>query len=442
MRQSTVLIVEDDAISSFALEQTLEKAGFSASSVLSGEACLDLLRRGVIPDVILMDIHLGTGRMDGLETTRQLHDIVDVPVVLHTAYADPETLRRSRDMTKYGYVHKIPGNGAMVVAGIELALKLFRAERELLRREQMYRELSGHIQQLREDQEQKIAREIHDDLGQSLTALKMNLTMLDQEILPRGAREILDEMALVLDGTIRKVRSIIEILRPPLLDSGSLCEALEWYCRQFSDTFRVRVRWICDTFQESPQPPRDTALALFRIAQESMTNGVTHGKAKSIEVEMAYSPLPEPMLLLQVQDDGRGFSLAEGGWQAKRPGPLYELRPKPRKYHPPQEHFRGAGPHSARPGGSAPGGAAGRGSGFGEEAVASEIPGSSSRGRRSNEGTVSEPRSSRRSFGIIGMEERALQLGGWFILDTAPRVGTRVVAGIPWSPAGDRRSST
>jgi signal transduction histidine kinase len=373
--------------------------------VLNGEACLDLFRGGLRPDIILMDINLGKGHMDGLETTRLLHREWDTPVILHTAYADAQTLQRSQEMTKYGYIHKVPGNGAIIVAGIQLALKLYQTERELMRREKRYRELSNHIQQLREQQEQRIAQDIHDDLGQSLTALKMNLTMLDQETLPIGAREILDEMGIILDGTIRKVRSIIELLRPPLLDSDSICEALEWYCRQFSSSFRVKTLWTCDPSLDAVQSDRDCILALFRIAQESMTNGVKHGKASVLEVNLSVHQVPRGFnpdlgfdgkaLCLEVKDDGIGFSPEVLGWQPKNPGPLYTILPRPSKYAP----LANGNP---RPGGGSQTGRHGRG-----------------------------PTGENHSFGIIGMEERALQNHGWFTLDSRPRGGTRVVAGIP-----------
>jgi PAS domain S-box-containing protein len=136
-----VLIVDDEMIINLNLRRVLEKNGYEPLFVHSGEKCLEKLESGYIPDIILMDINLGEDRMSGPDTTDRIYQHYNIPVVLHSAYTDKKTIDQTKEMTKYGYIHKIPGNDHFLLATIEMALKLFRSEQELRRSEQKYRHL-------------------------------------------------------------------------------------------------------------------------------------------------------------------------------------------------------------------------------------------------------------------------------------------------------------
>lgn len=130
-----IFIVDDEMILNMYLHQLLKENGYNPTMVHSGEECLRLLAEGARPELILMDINLGPGRMDGPEATRKIYQHYEIPVVLHSAYTDKDTLEKTRAMTKYGYVQKVPGNEQILLLNIEMALRLFQSEKRIKERE-------------------------------------------------------------------------------------------------------------------------------------------------------------------------------------------------------------------------------------------------------------------------------------------------------------------
>ncbi|MCF7939579.1 MAG: response regulator, partial [Spirochaetales bacterium] len=140
-----IFIVEDEMILNEQLKRFLEKNGYSVEIFPHGEPCLERLDEGVLPDAMLMDINLGKGRMDGPTVTKKIYEKYDIPIVLHSAYTDKATLDTTRDMTKYGYIQKVPGNEQFILATIEMALKLHSTEKGLKRSEEFYRTILSSI---------------------------------------------------------------------------------------------------------------------------------------------------------------------------------------------------------------------------------------------------------------------------------------------------------
>lgn len=298
----TVMIVDDEAIVALNIARLLQQHGYKAPIAHSGEDCLRKIKESTVPDVILMDINLGPDRMDGPETTRRIHRRYgDIPVILHSAYTDPQTIQATRDMTKYGYVHKVPGNEEFVLATVEMAFKLQERER-------MYRNLSAHVNQMREEQNAFIAREIHDDLGQSIAALKMNLTMLSRAVKDEKAEPILADMREILDATALKVRSLIHELRPPVLDTADVMEALSWHVQEFEKNFSIPVAFKSTVPSLEMEPEK--SLALFRIVQEALTNSARHGEPERVIITVDREA---GFLRVTVSDDGRGFAMSDHG---------------------------------------------------------------------------------------------------------------------------------
>jgi PAS domain S-box-containing protein len=170
------------------------------------------------------------------------------------------------------------------------------------------RALSGHLQTIREEERTGIAREIHDDLGQSLTALKMDLAWIARrsrasELDEKALAEKATEMASAVDSIIDRVRRISSELRPGILDDLGLVPALEWQAQEFqrrcSITCLVAARVPPDvTFSQA------VSTAVFRIFQEALTNVARHGEATSVDVRL---DVVRGEVLLEVEDDGRGI---------------------------------------------------------------------------------------------------------------------------------------
>jgi PAS domain S-box-containing protein len=179
-----------------------------------------------------------------------------------------------------------------------------RAEEELERSREELRNLSSHLQSVRERERTQIAREIHDELGQSLTALKMDLAWMGKRL--QDNEPLLDKtrsMGKLIDGTIEMVHRISADLRPGLLDDFGLVAALEWFAKDF----QKRSGIVCRARLEVDDLALDKEMSttIFRIFQETLTNVARHAEARRVEVRLAASG---GRLILEVSDDGRGIT--------------------------------------------------------------------------------------------------------------------------------------
>lgn len=168
---------------------------------------------------------------------------------------------------------------------------------------------------VQEDERRTLSRELHDDIGQSITAIKLAATSLTDESLggdPEARREILDEVIAIADQTVHKLRDLSLLLRPPQLDSLGLEPALRGQIALLSRNSRVRIE--LDVAPVDERLPAAVELACFRIAQEALTNVVRHAAATRARVEVALADDGRARtLVLRVVDDGRGLDPARGG---------------------------------------------------------------------------------------------------------------------------------
>ena len=182
---------------------------------------------------------------------------------------------------------------------------------QLLKSEQQLRDLSAHLQSVREDERTRIALEIHDELGQSLTCLKIELGWLhnqlkqlrnnDAEIDPLVARA--RSLCGSTDEVIRKVRTLSNELRPQILDEFGLTAAIDWLAREFEKRTGIECRIAAPLPEVVLDGQRSTAL--FRILQEALTNVARHAGAGRVEIQLRDTPNE---LVLVIRDDGRGFA--------------------------------------------------------------------------------------------------------------------------------------
>lgn len=160
---------------------------------------------------------------------------------------------------------------------------------------------------VREQEKSRIARELHDELAQSLTALKMD-TIWMREHLPPGdeqAQGKITQMLAMLDGAVASTRRIAADLRPLVLDDLGLVAAIEWVAQNFMQRTGVPCELLVDESLELPEP---YATGVFRIVQESLANVAKHAQATEVTVELQ---VRGDSLLLRVQDNGVGFRPAD-----------------------------------------------------------------------------------------------------------------------------------
>jgi PAS domain S-box-containing protein len=224
----------------------------------------------------------------------------------------------SYPVIEHGQVH-----GAVVtfvdISARRHAQALLRAshdelEQRVAERTEQLRELSHHLETMRETERTRIAREIHDELGSLLVALKMDIDWMARRVGDAAQREPLiakfQRMGGLVDTAVDSVGRIITDLRPSILDHQGLWAALEWQAQEFqragSDErdldFKIFVA------ADVPAPEGGLAIAVFRIFQEVLSNIARHAQARQVWIRIDADAPPRPVLYLQVRDDGVGAS--------------------------------------------------------------------------------------------------------------------------------------
>lgn len=248
--------------------------------------------------------------------------------------------------------------GSLLMAVVRDVTESRRIQQEMADSRQRLRDLAAQGDAMREYERKNIAREVHDELGQVLTALRMDLTYADMKFgtADPELQDRLQGMRVLVDRAIQGVRNVATHLRPSALDMG-LVPALEW----LSGEFHRRVGIPCKLEMGAPsiEVPEHRAIGLFRIVQESLTNVSRYARASSVRISLRQD---DQRLVLEVRDDGQGFDVAA----------------------------------------SAQGG----------------------------------------SFGLLGMQERALALGGELTVNSVIDGGTTITARVPLHLESPRREAT
>jgi len=199
----------------------------------------------------------------------------------------------------------------LLSSGRDITDRKLAEEREKESRRQL-RALSAHLQSVREEERTRIAREIHDELGQALTGLKMDLSFVQSGVGkaadPGLARlvERTTSMSRLIDSTIQTVRRIATQLRPGILDDLGLVAALEWQAQDFQSRTGIVCRFKSDL--EHLDLDRDRSTAAFRIFQETLTNIARHSGANAVDVNLRHS---DGEVVLHVMDNGKGILEAD-----------------------------------------------------------------------------------------------------------------------------------
>ena len=197
----------------------------------------------------------------------------------------------------------------------ERTLALRGRTRELSDALAQVRELAAHLETAREQERTRIAREIHDELGSLLVALKMDTGWLAKRLADReDLRCKCQRMGAMVDRAVDSVGRIITDLRPSILDHQGLWAALEWQAQEFVEGVaaaqEVQVDLKVHVAAGVPPPDGGVAIAVFRIFQEMLSNVARHAQARRVEIAIAVDGPPAPELYLTVRDDGVGAAAA------------------------------------------------------------------------------------------------------------------------------------
>jgi len=173
------------------------------------------------------------------------------------------------------------------------------------------RELAAYLETVRESERTRIAREIHDELGSLLVALKMDVNWVARRVGGEAAVAAkCTGMGELIDTAVDKVGRIITDLRPSILDHQGLWAALEWQAREFIERFEWRADLLVVVAAGVSAPQGGQAIAVFRIFQEMLSNVARHAQAQQVVIRISVDSPPDPVLLIEVRDDGIGASAA------------------------------------------------------------------------------------------------------------------------------------
>ena len=325
---ANILLVDDEPNSLYALQEMLEPLGQNLLTASSGAEALRLVLKHELA-VILLDVRMP--RMDGFETAHLIRERKRsslTPIIFLTAAGDDlESVSRGYEAGAVDYLIKPVTSPTVLRSKVAVFVELYAKNANLARQmrermaveerlkesEEKLRRLAAYLVSVREEERTHIAREIHDELGQVLTGLKMDVTWVAQrlEAKQKALQGKTQSMCGLIDSAIQTVRKIASGLRPEILDEMGLVAAIDWQAKDFQKRTGIRTR-----IQLPPEGTKldiDVSTTMFRIFQEILTNVARHARATRVDVELAVA---EDCVSLQVADNGVG--IAEGDVNGKK----------------------------------------------------------------------------------------------------------------------------
>lgn len=330
----TILTVDDNEAIRYTLVRSLHDAGFEVIEARSGSEALELAAKN--PDLITLDVNLPD--IHGFELCKKLKAdpaTAHIPILhLSSTFVDPDSRVIGLTSGADAYLAE-PIDRAELVATISALLRLKNAEmqarqqaaiaeaarrelaelnaaleirvhertRELEVANDSLRDLSARLLQLQDGERRRIARELHDGVGQLLAAMTMNQAILQERghITDPRAKEALSENEGMVQEILRGIRTISHLLHPPLLDEAGLPSALRLYVEEFSQRSGIRVGLECDDIGRLA-PAAETAI--FRVTQECLSNVHRHSSSQTATVTLHNDSAG---LRLEVRDEGCGI---------------------------------------------------------------------------------------------------------------------------------------
>src|SRR5690348_1747537 len=302
-------MLEDDATDAELTRFALSKGGlhFSLARVETRDQYLQELSQRP-PELILSDYSLpGFNGHDALTLARD--QCPETPFIFVTGTLGEEVAIQTLKSGATDYVLKTPLS--RLIPAVNRALREAhdraqrrRAEEQLRQSHEQLRALSVYLQSVREEERTRIAREVHDELGQALTCCKLDLSWIASK-LPRDLQPLAEKARALTahtDSTIQTVRRSSAELRPGVLDHLGLGAALEWQANEFQN--RTGIKCDVRTHLREASLDQDLSTTLFRIFQETLTNVIRHAGATRVKVELAQK---ESRITLEVKDNGRGI---------------------------------------------------------------------------------------------------------------------------------------
>lgn len=333
---ASILIVDDTPVNLSVVVEYLQEYGYSIRIARSGESALQRIEYGR-PDLILLDVLLpGIDGFEVCQRIKQNEETSDIPVIFMTSLTRSQDKVRGFEAGAVDYVTK-PLQREEVLARVTTHLRLRQLTHDLRERNRQIEErsriertrlieavnqqhtqlqaLNSKLTEVQERERKELARELHDELGQALTAITINMaavrSTVEEQNLPNPTaltlRNRLDEALELAEQTLEQVRQISLDLRPPMLDDLGLVPTLRWIVKRFEGRTNVQIRLSVEGMEEY-RPPPHIETTLYRIIQEALTNVARHAGASCVELNLRQT---DQTIIASVQDDGQGFDVAQ-----------------------------------------------------------------------------------------------------------------------------------
>ena len=303
-----VLYIEDNPLDIRIIHEMLNHSSITRFRLTHCESIkefLNIIKKKKF-DVVLIDLNLPDSQ--GYDTFQKAYDNVpNIPIVVLTGINDNSLGEKAVKNGAQDYLVKGEINMHLLARVLSYSISRKQVEGELKDSQKQLRDLSSHLHSVREDERARIALEIHDNLGQLLTVLKMDLYWLNKKI-PGENKHLHDKvnsMVELTNETISSVKNLTKELRPPLLELG-ISSAIENHAKEFQNHTGIACSVVFDP--ENVSLNKDLSLVIFRIFQELLTNVARHAKATSVKVGLVNSG---GILELKVMDNGVGISKKE-----------------------------------------------------------------------------------------------------------------------------------
>ena len=304
---SVILIVDDNISARETLIAMLENRDYQLETATDGFQALQILRN-LQPDLILLDVMMPG--MDGFEVCRRVRatpQLAEVPIIILTALDDRASLLHGLEAGADDFLSK-PVDRYELQARVGTVVRLNRY-RKLVEQRENLREMTRRLVAAQEEERHRISRELHDDLGQSLTTHLISLHNLQEDLsMPRDT--LFERLQALHDQSYEifiKIRQLAQDLRPPILDALGLKISMQTYCAEF--TRRTHLPISFDVDESLPPLPDIYNITIYRLLQEALTNITKHAKASHIWVDLS---IEEEIITLTIQDDGQGFETEAG----------------------------------------------------------------------------------------------------------------------------------
>ena len=300
-----ILMVDDQPGKLLSYEAILDELGENLIKANSGREALEHLLRTDI-GVVLMDVSMPD--LDGFELAEMIrqHPRFQKTAIIFISGVHLTDLDRlkgyQRGAVDYISVPVIP---ELLRAKVSVFAELHRKTRQLETLNSELRRLSSRLIAMQDEERRRIARELHDGLGQDLAAAKMILDGIPPEQQSaQDNREDASEVSLLIDHAIKQIRSMSYLVHPPLLDEVGLQSALQWYLEGFAKRSGIETILNVEPI-DFPRLTPELETAIFRVIQEALTNAFRHSGAQKIWVNLAKTDL---QIVGSVRDNGKGVS--------------------------------------------------------------------------------------------------------------------------------------